>query len=95
MSVDPVQACATVARRRGASIESELALWPLFGFRLALPQSLQHFSAFVLRRSILSICQHSIEQKHEPRETRLSGIKAAQRVRYRVMVGRSFLRFFP
>jgi hypothetical protein len=72
--------CATVAYGIGASTGSRVALWSVFGFRLTVPQSLQHFCAFVLRRSILSIRRHSVEQKHDPRATLLPGIKVVQRV---------------
>jgi hypothetical protein len=72
--------CAPGAQGLGASTGSRVALWSVFGFRLALPHKRQHLSAFVLRRSILSIRRHSVEQKHEPRATLFSGIKTVQRV---------------
>jgi hypothetical protein len=72
--------CAPGAQGLGASIGAGVAFWSVFAFRLALPQSLHDFSARARRRSILSSLRHPVEQKHEPRETLLSGIKTVQRV---------------
>jgi hypothetical protein len=52
----------------------------VLGFRLALPHKRQDFSARARRRSILSNLRRPVEQKHEPRATLFSGIKAVQRV---------------